>query len=68
MIAFAFHTAYFNSFFIFKQLLLKGFNVRSHYGTHRIERTREQASFLLKHLHGEWEAAGGGLQPQNDRR
>jgi hypothetical protein len=44
-----------------KLLLVEGFNVKSHYGTHnRIERTREQARSLLKHLHGEWEFAGGG--------
>ena len=42
-------------------LLVEGFNVESHYGTHnRIERTRDQARSLLKHLHGEWEFAGGG--------
>ena len=44
-----------------KLLLVEGFNVKSHYGTHnRIERTREQARSLLKHLHVEWGFAGGG--------
>ena len=43
-----------------KDIMFLGLEVPSRYGEGLIERTGAQAKELLRHVHGEWAAAGGG--------